>query len=176
MKDPDDQPKATTARADLISAFAWVGFGLAVVIGAWNMDRLTQQGATLYSAPGLVPGLLGAMLVVLGSLLGIRAVRSGAFAQLTGRWKLTDDGRDAAMRVVIALALMLSYSIGLITRTPFWFATFLFVFVFILLFNDRGRRERTGTWKGVMTAFVIAALTSAVIDIVFEDILLVRLP
>jgi hypothetical protein len=176
MKDSDDQPKTTSARADLISAFAWIGFGLAVVIGAWNMDRLTQQGATFYSAPGLVPGLLGAMLILLGSLLGVRALRNGAVAQLTGRWKLTADGRDTAMRVFIALALMLGYAIGLITRMPFWLATFLFVFVFILLFTDRSRVERARGWKGVLVSFVIAASTSAIIDLVFEDVFLVRLP
>jgi hypothetical protein len=175
MKD-DDKPTTSSARADLISALAWISFGLAIVIGSWTMDRLTEQGATLYSAPGLVPGLLGTMLVLLGSMLGLRALRAGAVAQLFRRWKPTSTERDAAIRVTIGLVLMLAYAIGLVSRMPFWLATFLFVFVFVLLFTDRDRPQRAHGWKGVVIALIIAVSTSAIIDIVFEDVFLVRLP
>jgi len=173
MNDSNDSPQVPSARADLLSALAWIVFGLAIVIGAWRMDRLTEQGATLYSAPGLVPGLLGAMLVVLGSLLGWRALRSNAVAQLAHNWKLTKEGREAAIRVGIALVLMLTYAVGLVSRTPFWLATLLFVLVFVLLFAAKDRRQG---WRGIVTALIIAAATAAVIDIVFEDVFLVRLP
>ena len=68
-----------SAKADFLSALVWMAFGLAVVIASWRMDRLESQGATLYTAPGLVPGVLGAVLLLFGVLLAVRAARAGGY-------------------------------------------------------------------------------------------------
>ena len=78
--------KRPSARADLFCAALLVVFGAAVVVGAWNMDRLQNQGATLYSYPGLVPGLLGAAIALMGAMLGGRAVAQGAFSPSAPLW------------------------------------------------------------------------------------------
>jgi Tripartite tricarboxylate transporter TctB family len=72
--------KKVSPHADFIAAWVWVAFGLAVLIGAWRMDRLESQGATVYTAPGLVPGILGAVLLLLGLVLAWRGVHGGALA------------------------------------------------------------------------------------------------
>jgi hypothetical protein len=86
--------KKVSPHADFIAAWIWVAFGLAVLIGAWRMDRLESQGATLYTAPGLVPGLLGGVLLLLGLVLACRldADRPG------DRRAARPDGHDGAWR------------------------------------------------------------------------------
>ena len=70
-----DEP---SARADLVASALWITFGAAVAIGAWRMDRLERLNINPYEAPGLVPGLLGALIVLLGLALAGRSVRRGA--------------------------------------------------------------------------------------------------
>ena len=55
---------AVSPRADLVSALLWVAFGGAVAIGGWRMDRLAHLHINKYEIPGLVPGLLGAAIVL----------------------------------------------------------------------------------------------------------------
>ena len=48
-----------TARSDLLGGAGWMGFGLLIVTQALRMDRFTSMGATLYTMPGFVPGIIG---------------------------------------------------------------------------------------------------------------------
>ena len=72
---PED---ALPPRTDLYAAVAWIVFGAAVAIGAWNMDRLEHRHINPYEIPGLVPGVLGAVIVLLGVVLALRSLRRGA--------------------------------------------------------------------------------------------------
>jgi Tripartite tricarboxylate transporter TctB family len=122
------------------------------------MDRLERHGAALYTAPGLVPGLLGLVLLVLGVALALRnrplATSSAAF-----RWGNTP----------LVLALCLGYASGLVGRAPFWLATFLFVTTFIAIFEYPARRR-------MAFAPLFGAATSLVVSYLFEAVFLVRLP
>ena len=51
-----------------------MAFGGLVVVASWRMDRLAQQGADLYTAPGLWPGVVGLLLALLGGVLAWRSV------------------------------------------------------------------------------------------------------
>ena len=42
-------------RSELREAFVWIALGALIVIGSWRMDRFTQQGAEIYTAPGFWP-------------------------------------------------------------------------------------------------------------------------
>lgn len=160
-----------SARADLVSGLAWMTFGAAIIAGALAMERFEAQGATLYSMPGLVPGLLGGMLALLGALLCARAVRGGALARPAARlW----PGWNA--RLLAALAAMLLYALGLVGRMPFWLATFVFVAGFVALFQWRERGGRGERARGVLVALVCGAATSGLVSVVFEQVFLVRLP
>jgi hypothetical protein len=168
----DDDRERPSARADLVSAAVWVAFGGAVAVGGWNMDRLENQGATIFSMPGLVPGLLGAVLAFMGLLLAARALAHGALSPGGGGlW------RGWNPQLLAALALMLAYALALVGRgVPFWLATLLFVAGFIAVFEWELRGERGQRLRGIAMALVYGAGTSAVVSLAFERVFLVRLP
>lgn len=173
-----------SARADFLSALVWMAFALAVVIASWRMDRLESQGATFYTAPGLVPGLLGASLFLLGLLLAVRALRavptarSDAHQRAMPSWAISPAARTQMARAGGFLVLALAYAAGLVGRGtfPFWLATFLFVFLFIVLFDWGPRRARGEMGRGILLATVYGAGTSFLVSYVFQEIFLVRLP
>ena len=139
--------------------------GGAIVAGSLTMDRLERHGAALYSAPGLVPGLLGLVLLVMGVLLGVRALREGA---------LRSGGAGASLRqgwggTALVLAVSFGYAVGLVGHAPFWLATFLFVTAFIAIFEYPAlRRMAMAPLYGAGTSFLVTYL--------FEAVFLVRLP
>ena len=73
-----------TPRADLFWALAWIAVGAAMFAGGFTMDRLERQHINPYTAPGLVPALLGIGIAVLGAILLVRSVRRGALAAADG--------------------------------------------------------------------------------------------
>lgn len=170
--------KKVSPHADFIAAWIWVAFGLAVLIGAWRMDRLESQGATLYTAPGLVPGLLGGVLLLLGLVLAWRAARAGGHRLRSLRWGVSDRSRAIVMRVAAFLVLALGYSAGVVGRggVPFWLATFVFVTASVLAFDWTRRRDAGQTGRGVLLAVAVGAGTAFVVSYVFQEIFLVRLP
>lgn len=172
---PDER---VSPQADFIAAWIWVAFGLAVMIGAWRMDRLDSRGATLYTAPGLVPGVLGAVLLVFGLLLALRAARAGGWRLGVLRWRASQAARAAALRVGVFLALGLGYAAGLVGRggVPFWLATFVFVTSFLLLFDWTRRRAAGQTAKGIFFAVAVGGSTALVVSYAFQEVFLVRLP
>lgn len=160
-----------SARADFLSGLAWIAFGAAILAGAWAMDRFESQGATLYSMPGLVPGLLGGMLALLGGALCTRAMLQGALKR-TQRplWPGWNRG------LLLALAFMLAYALGLVGRLPFWLATFLFVAGSIAFFEWAERGARGERVRGLVVALLCGAFTAGVVAVTFEQVFLVRLP
>jgi hypothetical protein len=147
-------------RGDLLQGVAWALGGGIIVYASWTMDRLERHGAALYTAPGLVPGLLGLLLLALGVVLAVRGRRApGPASAPAFAWGNTP----------LVLALCLGYAVGLIGRAPFWLATFLFVTVFIAVFEYPSRRR-------MALAPVYGAATSLVVTYLFETVFLVRLP
>jgi hypothetical protein len=152
------------ARADLRGGLGWMAFGSLVVVASWRMDRFESMGGTIYTAPGLVPGLFGAMLVLLGAALAWRG------------WRQRGRGADASgallnRRIAGTLVLSLIYAAVLIGRVPFTLATAAFVTLFTGLYGDAERPLRR--WGVALAAGV---LTAAAVLVVFEHIFLVRLP
>ena len=119
-----------SARSDMRGGAGWIVFGLAIFVGAWRMDRYEAMGASLYTAPGLVPGVFGLVLIGLGAGLALRG------------WKVLREGASAAgepllnRRIVLMSALCLGYAAGLVGRLPFTLATALFVAAFTWVFAD----------------------------------------
>jgi hypothetical protein len=145
-------------RSDAAQGVAWALGGGLIVYASWTMDRLERHGAALYTAPGLVPGLLGLVLVVLGVALALRK-RGISASSPAIRWGNTP----------LVLALCLGYAIGLIGRMPFWLATFVFVTAFIAIFEYPSRRR-------MALAPLYGAATSLAVSNLFETVFLVRLP
>ena len=152
-------------RSDLAQGVVWALGGGAIVYASWTMDRLARYGAALYSAPGLVPGLLGLVLLVLGVLLGVRAVRQGAL----GNGAIDPALREGWGGTSLVLALCLGYAVGLVGHVPFWLATFLFVTAFIAVFEYP-------SWRRMAFAPLYGAGISLLVTYLFETVFLVRLP
>ena len=161
-----------TARSDLLGGAGWVGFGLLIVAESLRMDRFTSMGATLYTMPGFVPGIIGALIMVLGAVLMLRGWRRGN----SDRAQPTPDTAVAEpvvnRRIAITLVLSLLYAGALLGRAPFWLVTALFVAAFTWLFApaDQPKTRRT------VAAAIAGAATSAVVTVVFQYVFLVRLP
>lgn len=170
-----ERSTGVSARADLVGGLAWTAFGLAIVSGSVRMERLEQFGATLYTAPGLVPGVIGAAIALLGLVLLLRSLRRGAIAGLAAPWAVTPGGRSALARTAVATALALVYTLVLIGRVPFPVASTLFVFAFIMIF-DVSDGAPSGLWRRTTIAAITAIATSTVVTLVFERVFLVRLP
>ena len=86
----------SSPRHDLVGGCIWTALGCIIVVLSWQMDRMTQQGATLHTAPGLWPGIVGACLAALGGMLMLRSWRR---AQRIGWDTAEADDTDYAPHV-----------------------------------------------------------------------------
>jgi len=161
-----------TARSDLFGGAGWMGFGLLIVTEALRMDRFTSMGATLYTMPGFVPGMIGSLIVLLGAVLMLRGWRRSKADGATPDPDATASGPIVNRRIGITLALSLVYAGALLGRAPFWLVTALFVAAFTWLFAPDGLPAA----RRIATAVVAGVVTSAVVTVVFQYVFLVRLP
>ncbi|MFO1218894.1 MAG: tripartite tricarboxylate transporter TctB family protein [Burkholderiaceae bacterium] len=169
--------EGATPRTDFFGALGWIALGVAVLIGSLTMDRLERQHINPYTAPGLLPGLLGLAMIVLGAALAFRSWRRGALRIAAPA--ITTDQRDERKRIVVALALCLGYGVVLIGHgLPFWLASTIYVTASILVFRrlSRDAAERRFTAKAMAQAVVIALAGSLITQWLFQDLFLVRLP
>jgi hypothetical protein len=166
LAEPGDPP----ARVDLAAAAGWLALGAAIVVGSWRMDRLEELHINPYTAPGLVPGVLGLGIILAGLVLLIRSLRRLPAAAAAVRVDRAGWGRAG-----LSLILCLGFAVGLVGRgPPFWLAAAIFLFLHIFLFQYPERRgRRTG---GVAVALACALGAAGVITFVFQELFLVRLP
>jgi cation transport ATPase len=167
---------ASSPRRDLIGALVWIALGCAITVMSWQMDRMTQQGATLHTAPGLWPGIVGATLAVLGGFLMLRSWRR---AQRIG-WdaaEADDTNYAAPSSFALAAAMFFVYALLLVGRgLPFWFSTALFVAAFVFVFQYRERKAKGATVRGIVVALACGVITALAVTLVFEQLFYVRLP
>ena len=83
-----------SARSDLRGGAGWIGFGLLIVGESLRMDRYTSMGATIYTMPGFVPGMIGAVLVLLGC-----SCAEGSAQAVRQVLDMTDGIDEAAQRI-----------------------------------------------------------------------------
>ena len=154
----------------------WSALGSVIVVLSWQMDRMTQQGATVHTAPGLWPGIVGAVLALLGGALMLRSWRR---AQRIGWDAAAPDDTDYAPRSSFALAaaMFLVYALLLVGRgLSFWLATALFVTTFVFLFQYAQRRSAGTLRRGILVALACGVLTALTVTLLFEQLFYVRLP
>jgi len=164
------------ASSDLRAGAGWVVLGVAVLIGSITMDRLEKQDINPYTIPGLLPGLLGIVFILLGVILGVRSWRRGGATR--GGARLVVDGA-IVRRLLVLIALILVYSVFLVGHgMPFWLASALFVTVSIVALQQpqRAAAGRGLTVRDVAFAVVVGLGSGLAITYVFQDLFLVRLP
>jgi len=152
-------------------ALGWIVLGTAVLVVSWRMDRLENLQINRWSAPGLMPGVLGLLMIVFGAALGLRARKRDA--------PPAELDRTSFPRVLLAAALCVGYAGGLLGRgLPFWLTSATFLFVAILAFRwlDRDAESRASLRKLALSSAAIAFGASFAIGLIFERVFLVRLP
>ncbi len=144
----------------------WVLLGVAITAESWRMDRLEQQHINPWTVPGLVPGLLGAVIVVFGLVLLLRRPVAAEDPPAAEPW-----------RVAAAIAITLVFGVGVVgSGVPFWLAAAGFVFSAIMIFEWPERRAAGTLARGAVNAALIAAGASAAVTLTFQNLFLVRLP
>lgn len=156
---------------DRLFGAGWFVFGAAVLAASWRMDRLEGLHINPWSVPGLLPGLLGALMIFFGAALFLRR-------------PVADSGGEPVRgapggRIWLALALCIGYAAGLLGRgLPFWLASAAFMFVAILAFRwlDRDAEAPSSLGRLALGSATIALAASIAISLLFQEIFLVRLP
>ena len=164
-------------KADFVTGLVLIALGIATVVASLAMPRFAELNINPYTVPGLVPGALGVVILILGGALFVRAARAGGWRLIDrtagrGSWWSAPGTRNLAL----AVALCLAYAAGLVGRAPFWLATFLFVAAFIATFEWPFARTQAERLRRVAFAVIFAAAVSAAVTLVFQEIFLVRLP
>lgn len=157
--------QTSSSRSDLWGGVCWMAFGAFILIESFRMDRFDKMGATIYTYPGFVPGMIASVIVLLGFVMVMRGVRSQT---------PPDENAEplANRRFLIALVCMLVFSLVLLAHAHFLVATFIFVAAFTYLFADPGVPHQ----KRVISAVVNGAISSCVVYFLFQEVFLVRLP
>ena len=154
----------------------WTALGCVISVLSWQMDRMEQQGATLHTAPGLWPGIVGALLAALGGVLMLRSWRR---AQHIGWDACAADDTDYASlsSFVLAAGMFFVYALLLVGRgLPFWLGTALFVTMFVFLFEYTQRKAAGTSVRGFVVALTCGVLTALIVTLLFEQLFYVRLP
>lgn len=147
-------------RGRAIEAIAWVSFGLVLLVAAWRMPRLEALHIASWSAPGLLPGVVGVLMALGGIVLFFTrdevAVPAAGVANGADGTDGTDEagvadeagdadrartaateppgvaGRDGNPAIVVALLLCVGYAgAGVGHGIPFAIASALFIVVFV---------------------------------------------
>ena len=157
-------------------ALGWVVLGLAVAVGGWRMDRLEKMNIEPWSAPGLVPGVLGVLMAVFGAVLAWR--ERGAAAATPAPAGDAEAGAPGELRRVLPiLALAVVWVVGTLGRgLPFVATSAALVLAWIALLRWRDWRASGSVARGLGTAVAIAVVACTAIAVLFEDVFLVRLP
>jgi hypothetical protein len=165
--------KKPSACADFVSGLVWFGLALAIVIGSRPMDRLEHLKVSAYTAPGVVPGLLGLALLIMALLLILRSLRAGALSEA----KLPSFSLVEHWRLLIALALCLFFALGMLgSGLPFWLAAAIFIAAFVFVFQFEDRQRAGSLLRGAALSVTFGLICGAAIHFVFQDLFLVRLP
>ena len=154
-----------SSLSDLWGGFCWVALGSLILIESLRMERFDNMGATLYTYPGFVPGVISCVIVLLGLFMILRGMKSKVF---------TDSNAEPLInrRFVISLTCMLVFSLVLLAHAHFLVATALFVGAFTFLFAN----EALSLKKRLVSASINGVLSSCVVYFLLQEVLLFRLP
>jgi hypothetical protein len=167
---PEDKP---SARSDLAQGLFWLAVGGWILYASWTMDRLENLGVKPFSAPGLLPGVLGVLIFGLGLAMLVRSVRAGALSAKAQTSTSSIEWR----RILLPLALCLVFAGGLVGRgLPFWVAAWIFIAVMIWTLEYRSRKAQGRLLRLLLLAVTVGGAASVAISLIFQELFLIRLP
>ncbi|MEJ2136603.1 MAG: tripartite tricarboxylate transporter TctB family protein [Desulfofustis sp.] len=163
-------------KKDFITSIVLLAFSLSVVVSSYTMPRLERRGIDPFSAPGVVPGMIGCILLILALILLVRSVRRGGYLFFSTAAQESGGHRGAAWRVLMTLAISLLYAVGLLGRIDYTIVTLLYIFVFIVLFEYRRGLPLSTQLRIVGYALLQALIAALLITLVFRKLFLIDLP
>jgi len=170
MKDEDMN------KADFFTSIFLFLFGLIIFILSIKMPTFRELGANPYSAPGIVPGIMGVILSFMGVILFIRSViRKGYKIRLSFQSIKIFFKNNEIKRLFIALFLSVFYVI-LLGKINYFLLTGMYIFIFVFAFEFKTKKNIFFQWKTLLSALLEAVLIAASISYVFRYLFLVRLP
>ncbi|MGR3639187.1 tripartite tricarboxylate transporter TctB family protein [Alterinioella nitratireducens] len=161
------------ARVDLIAGVFVVILGMAGLVESLRMPRFEARGIDPNTAPGVTPGLISAALLIFGLTLTLRAIRGGGTGSgiTIHAWD-----RGAVLRTALTISLALLYGMLLFGSLPFVPATAAFIFAFVVA-TELANPDRALSVPALLAGAAALALAAAFgIQLIFEEIFLVRLP
>ena len=175
---PDGGPmkEENMPKADFYTAIVLMGFGILVLILSLEMPTMAEQSKNPYAAPGIVPGLIGAIIAFLSGIMLIRAIRKGGYKkQINAEVVKGFFTHESTNRMVKTVLICVLYSL-LLGHVNFVLLTTLFIFVFVLTFEYSFRESFRAQARKVLMAAVLAIITSGAVYGVFFYLFLVNLP
>ncbi|WP_306118891.1 MULTISPECIES: tripartite tricarboxylate transporter TctB family protein [unclassified Roseitalea] len=160
-------------RVDAIAGLVVTVFGAAALTASWRMPRFAERNIDPLTAPGITPGLLSAIILVLGIALMLRGLRGGGEDRNPG---IANWDRASALRTGFTIGAIVVYGIGLFGQVPFVPATAGFIFVFTFI-AEWMRTDRTASLaRTALGAAVLSGVATIAIWGVFTKLFLVTLP
>jgi len=163
-------------KADFITSIFLVIFGLAIFLISIRMPTFRNLGANPYSAPGIVPSMLGAIIFILGMILFFRSITREGYKinySLNNIKKILI--KRPIQRFLIALFLSLSY-VFLLGKVDYFLLSGGYIFVFILAYELNIKKSIIQQNKTIIFALAEAVLIGGSIALVFRYLFLIRLP
>lgn len=164
-------------RADFIASIVLIVFGAAVVWASVAMPRFEDQGGSLYDAPGMVPGIIGVLVVALSIVMLVRSIRKkGYILTLEGKSLGGVLKSEGTVRILVTIGICVLYGLVLLRFLHFIASTLIFVFAFILVFEWERGKGLSGQWKKVLFAAVTSIVATGAVYGTFQYGFLVNLP
>ena len=163
-------------HSELRQSLGWIAGGLTILVASLRMDRLEAQNINPYTVPGLLPGLLGFLMFLLGSLLFIRSWRRGGLHRNPDAPRASHTEK---LRIATVITLCVVFDAVLVGHgLPFWLAAWIFVTGTILVLQYPIRRAEGNPLRAwdVAKATAIGLGAGWAITLVFQQLFLVRLP
>jgi putative tricarboxylic transport membrane protein len=149
-------PAAVPWQHDLVAALLAAALGAAVVLHVRSFPELPDG----QPGPALFPGIVGALLLVLGLVLVVRALRARGRPVAAG----VTAGRQGVLRALAVVGLVVAY---LLLAEVLGFLLTMVVLLFLLMWLLGARP---------LGAAVAAAATTAIVVLLFQELLFVPLP
>lgn len=161
-------------RREWVNAGGWAAAGVIILVASWRLDRLDKLNINPWSAPGLTPGVVGALIILVALALAVQAWREPPSAAAEdGQPSAAGTGRRSLVAAVLCV-LFAGYALG--RGLPFVVEGALFILVFTSVFSYSIWRAEGRVARALMQTLAVAVGASLFISWLFESVFLVRLP
>lgn len=163
-------------KADFITSIFLSLFGLAILLISLRMPTFKNLGANPYSAPGIVPAVLGAILLILGIVLMVRSInRKGYQIKISYSGLILLFKQRSIQRLIIALLLSIAY-IQLLGEINYFLLNSFYILIFVLAYELDFKKSILKQKETIIIAILEAFLIAGSIALIFQYLFLVRLP